>query len=199
VLVTGCDLGVASDGGYPSRVRVPSARVVPVPEGLTEFEAMAPGTAGFTAGLAILRLEQNGPAPGKGPVVVTGATGGVGSVGVASLSTRGYQVVAVTGKAAEEGYLRGLGAREGVGRTTIEMGTRPLEKARWAGAVDAVGGDLLAWLTRTDGPLGGHRERRLTGGVDVHQTVMPFILRGRQPDRIDSVLCPIDHQNRRCS
>jgi NADPH2:quinone reductase len=192
VLVTGYDLGVANDGGYAEYVRVPAEWVVPLPSGLTAFEAMTLGTAGFTAALAIVRLEQNGLRPGQGPVVVTGATGGVGSVAIACLARRGYEVTAITGKDTEAEYLRQLGAADIVSRRTLEIGTRPLEKATWAGAVDAVGGDLLAWLTRTTNYWGGIASTGLTGGIDVRTTVMPFILRGVSILGIDSVMCPMD-------
>jgi len=192
VLVTGYDLGVAHDGGYAAYVRVPADWVVAVPVGLTLFEAMALGTAGFTAGLAVLRLERNGLTPSQGAVIVTGATGGVGSVAVASLARLGYEVTALTGKKTEHDYLRGLGAATILDRTSLEMGSRPLEKAMWAGAVDAVGGDTLAWLTRTTNYWGGIASTGLTGGVDLRTTVMPFILRGVSLIGVDSVLCPMD-------
>jgi NADPH2:quinone reductase len=192
VLVTGYDLGVAHDGGYAGLVRVPGDWVVPLPPGLTLFESMALGTAGFTAGLSVVRLEQNGLRPANGKVAVTGSTGGVGSVAVAALSRLGYDVTAITGKDEAHEYLRQLGARDVLSRTTLEMGTRPLEKARWAGAVDAVGGDMLAWLTRTTDYWGGIASTGLTGGIDVHTTVMPFILRGVSLIGIDSVMCPME-------
>ena len=192
VVVTGYDLGVAQDGGYAGYVRVPAAWVVPLPRGLTLFEAMALGTAGFTAGLSVWRLEHNGLRPANGKVVVTGSTGGVGSIAVAALARLGYDVTAITGKDDAHEYLRQLGARDVVSRTTLEMGTRPLERARWAGAVDAVGGDMLAWLTRTTDHWGGIASTGLTGGVDVHTTVMPFILRGVSLIGIDSVGCPME-------
>ncbi|HEY6614116.1 MAG TPA: YhdH/YhfP family quinone oxidoreductase [Vicinamibacterales bacterium] len=192
VLVTGYDLGVANDGGYAGYVQVPAGWVVPMPRGLTAFEAMALGTAGFTAGLAIVRLQQNGLRPENGTVVVTGSTGGVGSIAVAGLARLGYDVTAITGKEEAHEYLRQLGAREVVSRGTLEMGTRPLEKARWAGAVDAVGGDMLAWLTRTTDAWGGIASTGLTGGVELHTTVMPFILRGVSLIGIDSVSCPME-------
>ena len=190
VLVTGHDLGVAHDGGYARYVRVPAEWVVPVPRGLTLFEAMALGTAGFTAGLSIIRLERNGLRPGGGTVVVTGATGGVGSIAVSALARLGYDVTAITGKDDAHEYLRQLGARDVLPRSAIEMTTRPLEKARWAGAIDAVGGDMLAWLTRTTDYWGGIASTGLTGGVELHTTVMPFILRGVSLIGIDSVMCP---------
>jgi acrylyl-CoA reductase (NADPH) len=190
VLVTGYDFGVAHDGGYAQRVRVPAAWVVPIPDGLTAFEAMAIGTAGFTAALSIVDLEHNGLTPSSGPVIVTGATGGVGSLAVQMLAARGYQVTALTGKDAEHEFLRSLGAREILSRHTLAMGTRPLEKAQWAGAVDAVGGATLAWLTRTMAYNGAIASSGLTGGSDLHTTVLPFILRGVKLLGIDSVMCP---------
>ena len=192
VLVTGYDLGVSHDGGYAGFVRVPGDWIVPVPRDLTLFQAMAFGTAGFTAGLSVVRLERSGLNPTKGPVVVTGASGGVGSIAVAALSRLGYNVTAITGKDDAHEYLRQLGAREILSRTTLEMGTRPLEKARWAGAIDAVGGNMLAWLTRTTDLWGGIASTGLTGGVDIHTTVMPFILRGISLIGIDSVTCPME-------
>ena len=192
VLVTGYDLGVSQDGGYAGYVRVPADWVVRVPDGLTSRDAMVLGTAGFTAGLAIVRLERNGLAPGQGTVAVTGATGGVGSVAIAALSRLGYDVTAITGKDDAHDYVRSLGARDVVSRTTLAMGTRPLETARWAGAVDAVGGDLLAWLTRTTNHWGGIASTGLTGGVELRTTVMPFILRGVALLGIDSALCPME-------
>jgi acrylyl-CoA reductase (NADPH) len=192
VLVTGYDLGVNHDGGYAGYVRVPADWVVPVPVGLTLFEAMALGTAGFTAGLAVVRLEQMGLRPGRGPVIVTGATGGVGSVAIASLARLGYEVTALTGKDSERDYLTQLGATTVLQRSTLEMGTRPLEKATWAGAVDAVGGDVLAWLTRTTNYWGAIASAGLAGGTDLHTTVMPFILRGVSLIGVDSVMCPMN-------
>jgi acrylyl-CoA reductase (NADPH) len=191
VLVTGYDLGVAQDGGYASVVRVPADWVVHIPDGLTSREAMILGTAGFTAGLSIVRLERNGLATGHGPVVVTGATGGVGSIAIAALSSLGYQVTAITGKDDAHEYVKALGAREIVSRTTLAMGTRPLETARWAGAIDAVGGDMLAWLTRTTNYWGSIASTGLTGGVELRTTVMPFILRGVSLIGIDSSMCPM--------
>jgi NADPH2:quinone reductase len=190
VLVTGYDLGVAHDGGYSAYVRVPGDWVVPIPEGLAPLDVMTIGTAGFTAALSVIRLEQNGLRPGTGPVIVTGATGGVGSVAVACLAALGYQVTAVTGKSHEHAYLRSLGAGEVLARSTLEMGTRPLEKATWAGAVDPVGGETLAWLTRTMTYGGSIANSGLTGGTELHTTVLPFILRGVNVLGIDSVMCP---------
>lgn len=196
VIVTGYDLGVAHDGGYAGFVRVPAAWIVPAPPGLGLFEAMAIGTAGFTAALSIVRLERNGVTPSSGPVIVTGATGGVGSVGVQCLAALGYQVTALTGKDGEHEYLRSLGAQEILSRSGLQMGTRPLEKATWAGAIDPVGGGTLAWLTRTMQYGGSIAVSGLTGGTDVHTTVLPFILRGVSVLGIDSVMCPMDERLR---
>jgi NADPH2:quinone reductase len=192
VLVTGYDFGVANDGGYAAYVRVPAAWVVRIPDGLTSFEAMALGTAGFTAALSVLRLERNGLTPAHGKVIVTGATGGVGSIAVASLARLGYDITAMTGKDDAHEYLKTLGAKEILDRKTLTMGTRPLEASRWAGAIDAVGGDTLAWLTRTTAHWGGIASSGLTGGIDLHTTVMPFILRGVSLIGIDSALPPMD-------
>ena len=191
VLVTGYDLGVAHDGGYAGLVRVPADWVVPIPDGLGAADAMAIGTAGFTAALSIVDLERNGLTPSRGPVIVTGATGGVGSLAVQMLAARGYQVTALTGKDAEHDYLTSLGASDVISRNTLQMGTRPVEKPLWAGAVDVAGGETLAWLTRTmmyNGPIAASG---LTGGTDLKTTVLPFILRGVKLLGIDSVMCPM--------
>jgi len=190
VLVTGYDLGVGHDGGYAAYTRVPADWVVPLPVGLSAFEAMAIGTAGFTAALAVERMEHNGLTPDSGPVAVSGASGGVGSVAVDILAGRGYQVTAITGKDGEHDYLRQLGASAVLSRHTMEMGTKPLEKSLWAGAVDPVGGAMLAWLTRTMQQHGVIASCGLTGGIELATTVMPFILRGVSLLGIDSVQCP---------
>ena len=132
--------------------------------------------------------------PAKGPVIVTGATGGVGSIGVQCLAALGYQVTALTGKDSEHGYLRSLGATDVLSRSGFQMGTRPLEKATWAGAIDPVGGDTLAWLTRTMMYDGSIASSGLTGGTDLHTTVIPFILRGVKLLGIDSVMCPMERR-----
>jgi acrylyl-CoA reductase (NADPH) len=191
VLVTGYDFGVAHDGGYAGFARVPADWVVPVPDDVSLFDAMAIGTAGFTAALSIVEMEQNGLAPSAGPVIVTGATGGVGSLALQMLAARGYAVTALTGKDDEHEFLRALGAKDILSRTSLQMGTRPLEKSQWAGAVDAVGGDILAWLTRTMLYNGVIANSGLTGGTDLHTTVLPFILRGVKLLGIDSVMCPM--------
>lgn len=191
VLVTGYDLGVAHDGGYAGYARVPAEWVVSIPTGLSLFDAMAIGTAGFTAALSIAEMERNGLTPANGPVIVTGATGGVGSIAVQCLAARGYEVTALTGKPQEEPYLRALGAKQVRARATLSMGTRPLEKASWAGAVDPVGGATLAWLTRTMVQHGCIASSGLAGGTELQTTVLPFILRGVKLLGIDSVLCPM--------
>jgi len=171
-------LGEARDGGYTELARVSADNAVPLPTGFDTRAAMALGTAGFTAALAVHRLERNGQRPDMGPVVVTGATGGVGSVAIDVLCTRGYEVVALTGKTDQAEYLRALGAGEILDRKTLDLGTRPLERARWGGAVDNLGGGVLAWLTRTVRPWGSIASIGLAASAELHTTVMPFILRG---------------------
>ena len=186
VIVTGYGMGVDHDGGFAEYVRVPADWVVPLPQGLTLFEAMAIGTAGFTAALAIHRLEQNDLKPENGKVLMTGATGGVGSLAIQMLAQLGYHVVALTGKDSEHDYLKSLGAAEILSRKDFVMGTRPLEKAQWAGALDAVGGETLAWLTRTMLQGGAIASFGNAGGFELHTTVMPFILRGVRLIGVDS-------------
>ena len=177
VLVTGCGLSETIDGGYSEYARVDSKSLVAIPEGMTCAEAMQIGTAGYTAALAIHRMEQNNQTPDMGPIVVTGATGGVGSVAIDMLAGRGYEVAAVTGKAAEEDYLRKIGAQQILLRDEIDFGKRPMEKALWAGAIDNLGGDYLAWLTRTMKYGGNIASIGLAASHELHTTVMPFILR----------------------
>jgi acrylyl-CoA reductase (NADPH) len=178
VLVTGCGLSETADGGYAQRARVRADCVIPMPPGLDARRAMALGTAGFTAALAIHRMERNGQAPARGPVVVTGATGGVGSTAIDMLAGRGYEVIAVTGKSSAREYLESLGASRVLSREQLALGSRPLEAARYAGAIDAVGGDLLAGLTRHVDYWGNIASVGLAGGAELSTTVMPFILRG---------------------
>jgi acrylyl-CoA reductase (NADPH) len=190
VVVTGCGLSEEHDGGYAEYARVHGDWVIPLPAGLDPRAAMQLGTAGFTAGLAIHRLEHNGLAPDKGPVIVTGATGGVGGLAVDMLAGRGYQVTALTGKAEAADYLRELGAAEVLVRGEFEMGGRPLERAMWAGAVDNLGGETLAWLTRTMDWWGSIASIGLAQSHELHTTVMPFILRGASILGINSVATP---------
>ena len=188
VIATCFDIGVAHHGGYAELARVPADWAVPLPAGLSLFDAMALGTAGFTAALAISRLEQHDLAPDRGPVVVTGATGGVGSLAVDILAQRGYKVTALTGKESESGYLKKLGAAEVLLRATLDLAhIRPLEKAKWAGAVDNLGGDVLAWLTSTMQPGGSIASIGLAASSALNTTVMPFILRGVNLLGIDAV------------
>ena len=192
VLVTGYGLGESHDGGFADYVRVPADWVVPLPDGLGLRDAMAIGTAGFTAALSVVEMERNGLRPPAGPIVVTGATGGVGSLAVQCLAAAGYGVTAVTRKDDAHGFLREQGAAEVLTAAGLAMGKRPLEKALWAGAVDPVGGDTLAWLTRTMQRGACIASSGLTGGIELHTTVMPFILRGVKLLGIDSAQCPMD-------
>jgi NADPH2:quinone reductase len=155
-------------------------------------QAMQIGTAGYTAALAIHRMEQNGQLPGNGPVVVTGATGGVGSIAIDMLDGRGYEVVAVTGKPGETDYLESIGAQRILLRDEIDFGKRPMEKAEWAGAIDNLGGDYLAWLTRTTRYGGNIASIGLAAGFKLETTVMPFILRAVCLLGINSVDTPRD-------
>jgi acrylyl-CoA reductase (NADPH) len=193
VLVTGYDLGVAHHGGWARYARVPADWVVALPDGLSPREAMALGTAGLTAGLSIHALEAHGVTPAGGPVLVLGASGGVGSTAVGALANAGYEVWAATGKAAEHDYLRGLGAHEILGReeTTAES-DRPLEKMRWAAVVDPVGGAGTAYALRTTRYGGAVAVSGLTAGAALETTVLPFILRAVSLLGIDSVAASAD-------
>lgn len=191
VIVTSYDLGVAHDGGFAEYARVPAHWVVPMPRGLNLCEAMAIGTAGYTAALSIHLLEQNDLKPELGKVVVNGATGGVASLAIDMLAKLGYDVVAVTGKTSEHEYLKDLGANEVVARTSLEMGTRPLEKMLWAAAFDSVGGEQLAWLTRTMQQNGVIASFGNAGGIELKTTVLPFILRGVRLIGVDSGYTPM--------
>ena len=179
VCAAGFDLGVAHDGGYSGYARVPAAWLTKLPQGLTLWESMAIGTAGLTAGMAIVRMEENGLTPANGPVIVSGATGGVGSIAVAALAKIGYHVVALTGKAQEADWLRRLGATEVMHRSSLDLATiRPLGKSTWAGAVDTLGGDVLAWMASTMKIRGVIASLGLAEHASLHTTVLPFILRG---------------------
>lgn len=190
VLVNGCGLSETHDGGYAEFARVKSEWVVPVPAGLDTWQCMALGTAGYTAALAIHRMEQNGQEPGQGEIVVTGATGGVGSLAIDMLAARGYRAVAVTGKPAAQDYLTAIGATRVLLRSAIDPGTKPLEEAQWAGAIDNVGGELLAWLTRTTNFWGNIASIGMAGSGELKSTVFPFILRGINLLGINSVYTP---------
>jgi NADPH2:quinone reductase len=190
VLVTGNGLSETHDGGYAEYARVPGDWVFPIPPGLDELEAMALGTAGCSAALAIHRMEENGQRPIAGPIAVTGATGGVGSIAIDMLAARGYEVVAVSGKSGAADYLKALGATRILSRKQIKSTGRPLEAVQFAGAIDNVGGDLLAWLTRTVGFWGNIASIGLAGGAQLETTVMPFILRGVNLLGINSTSVP---------
>lgn len=192
VVVNGCGLGETRDGGYAEYARVPADAVVPLPDGLGAFEAMQIGTAGYTAALALHRMEQNGQRPDLGPVIVTGATGGVGSVAVDLLDGLGFEVAALTGKEDRTAYLESIGASRVILRDGLTMGTRPMEKAEWGGAVDSLGGGTLAWLTRTVRYGGNIASIGLAAGIELNTTVMPFILRAVCLLGINSVDTPRD-------
>lgn len=193
VLATSYEIGVSHYGGFSELARVKADWVVPLPAGLTLRDAMVLGTAGFTAALAIHQLERMGLSPQHGPVLVTGATGGVGSIAISILKKIGYMVAASTGKEAEHDYLRQLGADDTLARSeTSAESSRPLEKERWAGAIDAVGGSTLAYLLRSTKYGGSVASIGNTGGPNVATTVFPFILRGVNLLGIESVNCPME-------
>ncbi|WP_145022617.1 acryloyl-CoA reductase [Paenibacillus sp. Y412MC10] len=193
VLVTGYGLGVSHPGGFSQMTRVPAAWVVPLPPGMSAKAAMAVGTAGFTAALSIHRMEENGLAPGQGPVLVTGATGGVGSWAVAMLARSGYDVTASSRKSTEADYLKKLGAAECISPPELELPEgRSLHQERWAGAVDPVGGALLPHVLRSVRYGGSVAVSGFTGGMDFASSVLPFILRGVNLLGIDSVQCPME-------
>lgn len=191
VVATGYDLGTAHPGGYAERVRVPSEWLAPLPDGMTSEEAMTLGTAGITAAVSVDVIEKGGVGPDAGPVIVSGATGGVGSTAVAMLSARGYEVHASTGKSSEHDFLRALGATEILDREELAAESRrPIERERWAAAVDPVGGSTTASILRQTKYGGVVALSGLTGGVGVETNVMPFILRGISLIGIESVFWP---------
>jgi len=188
VIATSYDIGVAHHGGYAEYARIPAEWVVPMPKGLDLFSSMALGTAGFTAGLAVERMEHDGLAPSAGPVVVNGATGGVGGIAVDILSGLGYSVTAMTGKSDQEGYLKNLGASEILLRDSIDLEKiKPLARETWAGAVDNLGGDILSWIASGMKVGGAIASIGLASSFKFNTTVMPFILRGVSLLGIDSV------------
>ena len=192
VIATSYDMGVAHDGGYAEVARIPADWIVPLPQGMSAFESMALGTAGYTAALGIQRMELNGLSPANGPVIVTGATGGVGSLAIDMLAGRGYKVTALTGKPSEEAYLKALGAAEILDRKTLDLGKiRALEKPQWAGAVDNLGGGFLSWLASSMRVSGTIASIGLAAGMDFKTTVAPFILRGVCLLGIDSGYTPM--------
>jgi putative YhdH/YhfP family quinone oxidoreductase len=178
VLCTGSGLSETRDGGFAEYARLESKWTIPLPAGLTLRESMALGTAGFTAALALYQMIRNGQTPEMGPIVVTGATGGVGSLAIDILTRAGFEAHAITGKIDHFDYLQSLGARQCIARKELHWGQRPLETAHWAGAIDNVGGDMLAGLTRVIKPYGNIAICGNAGGIALATTVMPFILRG---------------------
>jgi acrylyl-CoA reductase (NADPH) len=191
VVCTGWGMGETHLGAYAEKARVKGDWLVRLPDGLTAREAMAIGTAGFTAMLAVLALEQHGLSPNSGPVVVTGAAGGVGSVATAVLAKLGYHVIASTGRMSEAPYLTALGAKEVIDRNELSAPPKPLGKERWAGGVDSVGSTTLANLLSMTKYGGGIAACGLAGGMDLPSSVAPFILRGVCLLGIDSVMCPL--------
>lgn len=191
VVVNGMGLGESHDGGFAEIVRVPGDWVVPLPPGLALREAMVLGTAGFTAALAVARMELLGQAPDKGPIVVTGATGGVGSAAVSMLSGRGYRVLAVSGRPEHHGYLRRLGAAEVKTPEELDLGSRPLEAARFGGVIDNVGGELLEGLVRHVGLWGQVACVGMAASPGLEGTVFPLILRGVSLLGVSSGNCPM--------
>ncbi len=192
VISTSYDIGVAHDGGYGEYARVKADWVVPMPKGMSLFEAMALGTAGLHGGPRGRALEHEGLRPGSGQVVVTGATGGVGSIAIDMLAGLGYHVVAITGKEQEVSYLKGLGAKDVTLRGSLDLAKiKPLEKTLWAGAVDNLGGEMLAWLASTMQIGAPIASVGLAASMNLNTTVAPFILRGVSLLGVDSVNCPM--------
>ncbi|MDG1144478.1 MAG: oxidoreductase [Burkholderiales bacterium] len=188
VIATSYDIGVAHHGGYAEYCRVPAKWVVPMPAGLDLFSSMALGTAGFTAGLAVERMEHNGLNPDAGPVLVNGATGGVGGIAIDILSALGYDVTAMTGKPDQSDYLKSLGAAEILDTASLDLAKiRPLGRETWAGVVDNLGGDILSWLASTAKVGGAIASIGLAASFKFNTTVMPYILRGVTLAGIDSV------------
>jgi acrylyl-CoA reductase (NADPH) len=192
VIATSYDIGVAHHGGYAEYARLPSGWVLPMPAGLNLYDSMALGTAGFTAALAVERMEHEGLQPSQGPVIVSGATGGVGSIAVDILARAGYRVTALTGKDSATAYLKELGATEILLRSQLDLSKiRPLGSETWAGAVDNLGGDVLAWMASSMKVGGALASIGLAASHTLNTTVMPFILRGVSLLGIDSVNAPM--------
>jgi acrylyl-CoA reductase (NADPH) len=194
VICTGWGMGETHLGAYAEKARVKGDWLVRLPEGLSARDAMAIGTAGFTAMLAVLALEKHGLSPKHGPVVVTGAAGGVGSVATAVLSKLGYHVIASTGRMSEADYLRGLGAAEVIDRSELSGPAKPLAKERWAGGIDSVGSTTLANILSMTKYAGAIAACGLAAGMDLPSSVAPFILRGVCLLGIESVMCPIERR-----
>lgn len=195
VIVTSYDLGMETDGGFGQMIRVPSRWALKLPTGLSLRESMMLGTAGLTAALSVCELEQGGVKPEDGPILVTGATGGVGSLAVAILAKAGYRVTAATGKLAEADYLKSIGAFDVIERNDVTQGSeRPVMKSVWAGVVDCVGGEMLAAAIKSAKPGGVVTCCGLVGSSELSLNVFPFILRGVRLIGIDSAECPMSHR-----
>jgi putative YhdH/YhfP family quinone oxidoreductase len=192
VVVTGYGLSETRDGGYTEFLRLDSSSIIALPAELSPFESMVIGTAGFTAALSLYRMEINGQKPEDGPIVVTGASGGVGSMAIDILSGAGYEVHAISGKTEQFEWLESLGASQCFSRHELEWGQRPLESARWAGCVDSVGGSMLSGIAAAIKPWGNIASCGLAGGIKLQTTVMPFIIRGVSLLGIDSPQCPFE-------
>mgnify|MGYP003445052113 FL=1 len=192
VLANGSGLSEIRDGGFSEYLRLPGDIVVRLPAGLSPREAMGLGTAGFTAAMSLYRMEANGQRPGMGPIVVTGASGGVGTVAIDLLTAAGYEVHAITGKVEQFDWLEQLGARQCIARRDLHWGQKPLEKATWAGCIDTVGGDMLAGISRVIDLWGNIACCGMAGGQGLHTTVFPMILRGVSLLGISSANCPIE-------
>jgi putative YhdH/YhfP family quinone oxidoreductase len=192
VLVTGCNLSEKRDGGYSQYLRLDSNSVIALPAGLTTREAMGIGTAGFTAAISLFRMEALGQAPEAGPIVVTGASGGVGSFAIDILTHAGYEVHAITGKVDQFDYLENLGARQCISRHDLHWGQQPLESVRWAGCIDSVGGDTLAGISRVIDLWGNIAVCGMAGGIGLNATNLPLILRGVSLIGISSNNTPYD-------
>lgn len=192
VLVTGCQLSENRDGGYSQYLRLDSKNVIPLPAGLTAREAMGIGTAGFTAALSLFRMEALGQTPEAGPIVITGASGGVGSFAIDILTRAGYEIHAITGKVDQFDYLEELGAQQCLSRHDLHWGKQPLESVRWAGCIDNVGGDMLAGISRLIDLWGNIAVCGMAGGIGLHATNLPMILRGVSLIGISSNNTPYD-------
>ena len=192
VLVTGCNLSEKRDGGYSQYLRLDSNSVIALPAGLTTREAMGIGTAGFTAAISLYRMEALGQTPEAGPIVVTGASGGVGSFAIDILTSAGYEVHAITGKVDQFDYLEDLGARQCISRHDLHWGQQPLDSIRWAGCIDSVGGDMLAGISGVIDLWGNIAVCGMAGGIGLHTTNLPMILRGVSLIGISSNNTPYD-------